>query len=127
VTLVVFPDLAGITDRTKAYDVYNSAMQKSAALKDKFVIIDVFQETIGSKIDPSQSKTEFRNNISNNIEEIKYGAAYFPFVQTTYQYNFDTASITMTFSPEVTAVSDSCKLLNGLDYSIAKNLFKLNN
>lgn len=127
VTLLVFPDLAGITDKIKAYDVYNSAMEKSAALKDKFVIIDVFQEMTGSKIDPTKSKAAFRNNISNNIEQIKYGAAYFPFVQTTYQYNFDTASIKMTFSAEVTAISESCKLLNGLDYRIAKKLFKLNN
>lgn len=126
VTLVVFPDLAGI-EKIKAYDVYNSAMQKIAALKDKFIIIDVFQEMTGSKIDLTKSKAVFRNNISNNTDQIKYGAAYFPFVQTTYQYNFDTASIKMTFSAEVTAKSKSCALLNGLDYGIAKNLFKLNN
>lgn len=127
VTLVVLPDLAGISDKEKAYDVYNSAMQKSAALKDKFVIIDVFQELTGDKIDPTESKTVFRNNISNNVDDIKYAAAYFPFVQTTYQYNFNTASIKMTFSADVVAVSKSCELLNGLDYSIAKNLFTLNN
>lgn len=127
VTLVVFPDLAGIAEREKAYDVYNSSMRKSAALKDKFVIIDVFQEMTGTAIDPAKSKTDFRNSISNNIDEIKYGAAYFPFVQTTYQYNFSTASIKMAFSDEVLAISESYKLLNGLDYTIAKNLFKLNN
>lgn len=127
VTLVVFPDLAGITDKAKAYEVYNQALQKSSTLKDKFVIIDVFQELTGSKIDANKSKSIFRTAISNTPNAIKYGAAYFPFVQTTYQYDFNTASIKMTFSAEVIAKSESSKLLDGLDYGIAKKLFGINN
>lgn len=127
VTLVVLPDLAGLKDSVKAYDVYNLAMQKSSSLKDKFVIIDVYQAMAGTKIDATQSKTDFRNSISNNPDDIKYGAAYFPFVQTTYQYDFSRATVKMIFAADVVAKSESCKLLNGLDYGTSKELFALNN
>ncbi|HTO14875.1 MAG TPA: phage tail sheath C-terminal domain-containing protein [Edaphocola sp.] len=127
VTLVVLPDLSGLKNIDNVYDVYNNAMMKSAALKDKFVIIDVIQELTGLKIDASKSKSSFRDKISNNIDDIKYGAAYFPFVQTTYQYDFNSATVKMNFSTDVMSISPSCKLLNGLDYGISKSLFAINN
>lgn len=125
VTLVVLPDLAGLEDPVKAYDVYNKAMQKAASLKDKFVIIDVYEELNGLKVDSLKSKSAFRNNISNNIDDIKYGAAYYPSLQTNYTYNISNAAIKMTFADEVIAASPSSKLLNKFDYQIAKNIFTI--
>ncbi|MBX3257536.1 MAG: phage tail sheath subtilisin-like domain-containing protein [Chitinophagaceae bacterium] len=131
VTLIVIPDLWSITDKEKYYDVYNAALQKAASLQDKFVIIDVNRELTGDKVSPAKSKTEFRNNISNNIDSIKYGAAYFPHLVTTYNYDFNTASITMTFATNVmdsdTPSGTATKLLNGLDYKAAKDIFTVNN
>lgn len=127
VTLIVFPDLWALTNKDQYYDVYNAALQKVASLQDKFVIIDVNRELTGSKVSPVKSKTEFRNTISNNIDSIKYGAAYFPHLNTTYTYDFNTASIAMTFAADVLASNTAANLLNTLDYKAAKDMFTVNN
>lgn len=127
VTLIVIPDLAAITDKDKYYDVYNSALQKVASLQDKFVIIDVNRELVGGKVAATKSKTEFRNTISNNIDSIKYGAAYFPHVETTYSYDYATAEIKMTFTADVTAANTAANLLNNLNYKVASEMFNVNN
>lgn len=126
VTLIVFPDLWAVTNKDQYYDVYNAALQKVASLQDKFVIIDVNRELTGNKVSPVKSKTEFRNTISNNIDSIKYGAAYFPHLNTTYTYDFNTASITMTFANDVMAANTATNLLNTLDYKAAKDMFTVN-
>jgi len=127
VTLIVLPDLAGLNNKTQFYDVYNSALQKVADLQDKFVIIDVNREMTGAKVSAEKSKTEFRNTISNNVDAIKYGAAYFPHLETTYSYDFNTADIAMTFAADVTSSNTAANLLNNFNYKAAKELFSINN
>ncbi len=126
VTLVVMPDIVGLNDKAKIYDVYNAAMAKSSSLKDKFVIIDVQQEYTNQKVDIEKSKAGIRNVISNNEVECKYAAAYFPNQLTTYSYNFGLASIKMKFDTDVQNANESCKLLNDLKYEEAKVLFAIN-
>jgi uncharacterized protein len=126
VTIIVMPDLIGLNNKSQYYDVFNNAIQKAAALQDKFVIVDVNQERTNNKVDILKSKSEFRNAISNNVDAIKYAAAYFPYLQTTYNYDFASALIKMTFAQDVMDKSDSCKLLNTLDYKIAKQIFSVN-
>jgi phage tail sheath protein FI len=127
VTIIVMPDLIGLNNKSKYYDVFNNAMQKASDLKDKFVVIDVNQERTNGKVDILKSKSEFRNAISNNVEALKYAAAYFPYVQTTYNYDFANAEIKMTFAQDVMDKNESCKLLNNLNYKIVKQIFSINN
>ena len=127
VTIIVLPDLIGLNNKGQYYDVYNNAIQKASDLQDKFVVVDVNQERSNNKVDMVKSKNEFRSTISNNIDAIKYAAAYFPFVQTTYNYDFSNAEIKMTFAQDVMDKNDSCKLLNNLNYKIAKQIFSVNN
>lgn len=126
VTIIVMPDLIGLNNKAQYHDVYNNAMQKASALQDKFVVIDVMQERTGNKVDILKSKSEFRNAISNNTDAIKYAAAYFPYLQTSYSFEFGNADIKMTFAQDVQDKSESCKLLNNLDYKIAKQIFTIN-
>jgi len=126
VTIIVLPDLIGLSNKDQYYDVYNNAIQKASALQDKFVVVNVNQVRINNKVDMIKSKDEFRNTISNNIDAIKYAAAYFPYVQTTYNYDFSNAEIKMTFAQDVMDKNDSCKLLNNLNYNIAKQIFSVN-
>lgn len=125
VTIIVLPDLTGLNNPGQYYDVYNNAIQKAASLQDKFVVVDVNQERTSNKVDAIKSRNEFRNTISNNIDAIKYAAAYFPFVQTTYNYDFSNAEIKMTFAQDVMDKNESSKLLNNLDYKIAKQIFSI--
>lgn len=126
VTLILLPDLWAITDKDQYYDVCNAALQKVAALQDKFVIIDVKRALTGDKVSPAKSKSEFRNTISNNVDEIKYGAAYFPHLATTYSYDFASANITMTFEADVMAANVAANLLNQVNYRKAREMFSIN-
>lgn len=126
VTIIVMPDLIGLNNKSQYYDVFNNAIQKAADLQDKFVIVDVNQERTNNKVDILKSKSEFRNTISNNVDAIKYAAAYFPYLQTTYNYDFASAAVKMTFAQDVMDKNESCKLLNTLDYKIAKQIFSVN-
>ncbi len=131
VTLVVVPDIAGLT-KDQAYDVYNTALLQANQLQDKFVLIDVRMETNdglakspSNRFDANKSKTDFRSTISSNTDSIKYGAAYYPHIHTTYSYDFTTAKIKMTFEQAVIDTSPSSKLLNNMDYNISKSLYAL--
>ena len=107
VTIVVFPDLNGLKNKDQIYDVYNSALTKVAALQDKFVVVDLFIDKPTETIAVNATKTEFRSAITNNINTMKYGAAYFPPLFSTYNYDFTSANIIMKFGAEM-PVFDCC-------------------
>ncbi|HUP11331.1 MAG TPA: hypothetical protein VM187_03950, partial [Niastella sp.] len=126
VTLIILPDLAALNNKDQYYDVYNNALQKVSSLQDKFVVIDVNIEKVGGKVSAEKSKTEFRNTISNNIDLIKYGAAYFPHLDTTYSYDYATADIKMTFAADVMSSNAAANLLHNINYKTAKEIFIVN-
>lgn len=123
ITLLVLPDLSSLKNSNKQYEVYNHGLKKVAELGNKFVIIDAFQVLTNGKVDLSKSKSELRNNISSNINEVQFGAAYFPYLQTTYQFDYDQASIKMNFSKEILSRDKSIALLNGMDFKTTKDIF----
>jgi phage tail sheath protein FI len=84
-TLIVFPDAEALA--TDAYELYGQALQHAELMKDRFVIMDV----VGN--DNATAVAEFRNNLDNG-EYLKYGAAYYPKLETVLNYNYD-ASATM--------------------------------
>ncbi len=125
VTLIILPDLAVLNSKDQFYDVYNSALLKASTLQDKFVIIDLYKKLIGTKIDAEGTKTDFRGAISNNLESMKYGAAYFPNLETTYSYDFATSDIKMTFESDVQNANPAAKMLNELNYRVVKQMLVL--
>lgn len=99
VTLVVLPDIIRITDDNKYYGIYNHALKIANELKDKFVIIDtkLQYDNTTKQIKIDDSKKALRDIISNNSEK-KYGAAYFPNLNTTYSYDYGISRSKITFS-----------------------------
>jgi phage tail sheath protein FI len=126
-TLIVFPDLAALGNKDLFYDVYNAALQKASDLKDKFVIVDVYPEPSAQGTSAEKSKSSLRNTISSTPELIKYGAAYFPNLETVYSYDFNSANINMTFAKEITDKNTSANLLNNFNYKDAKGIFAVYN
>ncbi|WP_210150126.1 phage tail sheath family protein [Chryseobacterium scophthalmum] len=83
-TLIVFPDAEGLST-THAYQLYNLALDQAEDLKDRFVIMDVLGDvstfrTAGPSSGPSG-------------ERLKYGAAYYPKLETVLTYSYDPAII----------------------------------
>ena len=87
-TLIVFPD-AGAISETEAYGLYGLALSQAESMKDRFVIMDVlgkadaFQGAAGPSSGPSG-------------ERLKYGATYYPNLETVLSYSFDDEDVKIT-------------------------------
>ena len=80
-TLILFPDGVNLSKATDLYQLYNDALMQAHELGDRFVIMDISHNDL-------QGKTAidlFRESITGgeNPGSLKYGAAYYPFLQTT--------------------------------------------
>jgi uncharacterized protein len=101
-TLLVFPDLSGMApvDASKADQVaavralYHSvlvqALNQCATLGDRFLICDLWDGNVAG----SAGITAFRNGIGTR--NLKYGAAYHPFIETTLPWNWDESTISVS-------------------------------
>ncbi len=78
-TLIVFPDAEALED--DAYELYGLALSHAELMKDRFVIMDVFGD------DSVSAAANFRTNLDSG-EKLKYGAAYYPKLETVLNYNF---------------------------------------
>ncbi len=87
-TLIVFPDDMTIVDYKNIYD---AALAQCNKLQDRFVIMDVKEETT----DPFADAVNFRNN-GISLGNLKYGAAYYPFLKTALNYGFNEDTLTFT-------------------------------
>jgi phage tail sheath protein FI len=103
-TLIVFPEAQSlsIADFKKLHD---AALAQCADLKDRFVIMDTHGDTI-SLSDPDgdliQAVANFRTSgIGTN--NLKYGAAYAPNVETVLDFAFDETAIDVTHTINGTA------------------------
>ena len=85
---------------TDAYGRYQSvcdhALAHCAALQDRFALMDVYQKPAGSKI-PKNDDENFRSN-GIGINNLNYGAAYYPCLKTTLRYRYTDSSVTVSGS-----------------------------
>jgi phage tail sheath protein FI len=100
-TLLVFPDLSGMAAdpanapqvasvRASYHSVLVQALNQCAALGDRFLVCDLWDGAAAG----SAGITAFRNGIGTR--NLKYGAAYHPFIQTTMAWNWDESTITVS-------------------------------
>lgn len=68
------------------YEVCQRALSQCAELKDRFCIFDVMQD--------DQGAAAFRDGIGTN--NLKYGAAYTPFLQTSLNYRYKDSDVTIS-------------------------------
>ncbi len=110
-TLIVFPDAEGLST-ANAYQLYNLALDQAEDLKDRFVIMDVLGDistfrTSGPSSGPSG-------------ERLKYGAAYYPKLETVLTYSYD---------PAITVEGQTLEHWKTYDselYNLAKNAIESN-
>jgi phage tail sheath protein FI len=101
-TLLVFPDLSGMAPanptnaaqvtavRALYHSVLVQALNQCATLGDRFLICDLWDGNKGG----DAGITAFRNAIGTR--NLKYGAAYHPFIETTLPWNWDEDTITIS-------------------------------
>ena len=94
-TLIIFPEaILGLDDATHGA-IISDALKQCKELKDRFAIIDVEVDTTDTI---AENATTFRSNVSGTPEELKYGAAYYPYIKTTFPYTVQDADVKITDS-----------------------------
>jgi phage tail sheath protein FI len=91
-TMLVFPDAVSLTDPTDRQTVHDAALAQCADLKDRFVIMDVIH--IGGNT-VNDDADDFRN-ADVGPDNLKYGAAYYPNLNTTLGYSLNESLIHVT-------------------------------
>ena len=89
-TLLVFPDATSLSGDDDFYSLYNNALTQCHKLQDRFAIIDTYRDNEYSGEDPIAS---IRLGINLEKDYLKYGAAYFPFIETILDYAYDDSKI----------------------------------
>lgn len=92
-TLLLFPDAINLTGQKLGF-VQQAALKQCADLMDRFTIMDV-QQAAGLE-DDSEA---FRDNVGN--QNLKYGSAYYPYLQSAFPYSFRFSDINGTAAGKV--------------------------
>lgn len=92
-TLLLFPDAVNLTGQRLGL-VQQQALKQCADLMDRFTIMDVKQEN--GLQDDSES---FRDDVGN--QNLKYGSAYYPYLQSAFPYSFRFSDINGTGAGKV--------------------------
>ncbi|OUL37356.1 phage tail protein [Nostoc sp. T09] len=132
VTLIVFPEsLSLVTDdlsQASAYAdyaaVYDAALAQAAKLQDRFVVMDTL-------LDPSNaSLTDAANAFRSHgigINNLKYGAAYGPRLETIFNYFYEETGVNVTLPDNSTVTLDKLNptttptTTNGQFYPLVKS------
>jgi len=84
-TMIVIPEASQLGGGAY-FALYQKALDQAALLKDRFVIIDVQQKNSkAEEVEAGDIKTFRDGPMANNL---RYGAAYYPNLDTTIDYNF---------------------------------------
>lgn len=116
-TLIVFPDatrINGIT-ATTFYGLYNDALMQCNKLQDRFTIIDTLGYNGSASVDPNIGA--LRDGINLGKDFVKYGAAYYPYLETILNYSIDASSIIVSHFSKAeanakTAIKDEMQKLD---------------
>ena len=80
VTILLFPDAATLLqDKDQLAAVQQHALQKCADLKSRFAILDLLRQD-----DLTLAMSDFRDGVNCAPEVLSYGAAYYPYLKTSY-------------------------------------------
>ena len=121
VTLVLFPDAASL-DTDQLALIQNKALEHCMREGDRFAILDVKKYNSTEKDDIQI----FRDKISNDELELRYGAAYYPYLSTSYTKSFtfeDVKKYTDDFAVAITQMSaDTLAQLNSIITDLGKRI-----
>lgn len=94
-TLLLFPDAVNLDLTVQVPVLYGTIVQAALTqcnkLQDRFTIIDSPEDNVALA-----QVVELRNSIGTN--NLKYGAAYMPFLKTTLNFAIDETNSTITYS-----------------------------
>ncbi|WP_405205925.1 phage tail sheath family protein [Aquimarina sp. LLG6339-5] len=95
-TLLLFPDATSIADPNEFFALYNNALTQCNELQDRFTIIDTYtyDDTSDAPI------AALRSGVNLEKDYLKYGAAYYPYLETILDYSYDEANVAISHTSE---------------------------
>jgi hypothetical protein len=102
-TILVCPDAMRIEKKEQAYSLQQAMLSQCNKLQDRVAVLDVFDGNVAREDD--DVVLDFRNGIG--INHLKYGAAYYPWIETTLSTDFG--------FEDVTLLDDSGETVNMVD------------
>ncbi|MHA4846050.1 phage tail sheath family protein [Flavitalea antarctica] len=116
VTLISFPDGLNLPTASDYYNLYKEALQQCSELQDRFAVMDVWINSI-SNIDNIKVLREFD---FGPVQQLKYGAVYYPRVFTNLDYNYSNESLVRINGISGAGTLAELKSLNRTWYFLAK-------
>ncbi|HMF72527.1 MAG TPA: phage tail sheath C-terminal domain-containing protein, partial [Flavitalea sp.] len=118
--LIVFPDGLNITEAASYYSLFVEALDQCKDLKDRFAVGDVY---INPEFLKSENIAEARLRISGDTDRLKYGAIYYPRINTQIEYKYggdETVNIIGKGDATLTGTLAELKTKNNSFYFMAK-------
>jgi len=107
ITLLVIPEAISLNDSDRL-ELNDKALAQCAYLKDRFVIMDVETTTSTATSDCN----DFRNsNVS--ADDLKYGASYYPSLESTLSYKYDETALTISYTETPDPLTVPAAIANG--------------
>lgn len=78
-TLIVMPEATSLTTKSHFFDLMNEALTQCNKLMDRFAIMDIYAE----------DTADFRDTIRSDLDFLKYGAVYHPWLETSLNFAYD--------------------------------------
>ncbi len=91
-TLLLFPDATSLGTVGDFYAIYKDALDQCNSLQDRFVIMDTYKGVDAEEM--ANDIEALRTGVGSNY--LKYGAAYYPFIETILDYQYDESALTLT-------------------------------
>lgn len=92
-TLILFPDATSLPSDLDFHAIQNAGLMQCNKLQDRFSIIDTYRDSEYNNNDPIEA---IRNGINLEKDYLKYGAAYYPFLDTILDYHYDENEVEVT-------------------------------
>jgi phage tail sheath protein FI len=86
-TLILFPDAKALSE-ADFYNLYNNALTQCHDMQDRFAIIDTH-----TSIDSFDDAEIARNGLILEKDYLKYGAVYYPYLETILDYTYNEVDI----------------------------------
>jgi phage tail sheath protein FI len=90
-TLILLTDAVNLLLATDYYALCQAALAQCKKLGDRFTILDIAPSLSSDAALKTTTVADFRTNIGTT--DLSYGAAYYPFIQTTLNYEYTGTSV----------------------------------
>lgn len=84
-TLIVFTEAVNLNNSAMYYNLCDQVLAQCHKLGNRFGILDVLSDDADA--------TDFRQGITTETEYLKYGAAYYPYVQTSISHLYNESEV----------------------------------